>query len=360
MVLVYGVVHPPLRDTCSTDRSWFFEKDELESLRSLFYDKPVCLNHNRLIVAGSVLNLALDDRGNLGAYLFIDTHTLPGRVAMRRIEQGISLGLSVQFYFGENPNAMDRVANVTAIEISIVRHPLHPGSRILKYGNRHSQSISNSGFGTIILEMDATNDAAIESAVDKEDRRMAAMELAKEWEKQGINAAVIVEFMNHSTAMREAERKKLDEMLSEREQLEREEDAWSVNLLKKELKEGNTGVMMATRIACSKQRKINALEKTILDFERERVAAAAAAAESKAPPPTAIPVTPQAVARPPIDAGAASAEESRLLAIKNKTAKLTSNGHRQMAEPLQLSSSKADIDAAYENFKKSKNPPPTS
>ena len=336
MVLVYGVVHPPLEEVSDT-RGWLFEADELETIRHLFYDKPVRLEHKPLLRAGSVLDLQLDEYGNLGAYLFVDETTRVGRVAMRRIRDGTALGLSVLFYAGQHPIHRGRVVDNTAIEISIVRYPLHRGSRILKYGNRFTQFISDSGIRKIVLNMSSpaqTNTDAdpdvIDEALLREDQKLAAQELCREWEAQGICRTSIRQFIEAKAHHKESELKKLQEMEDIREQLFAEyiaNDLYSKEILQQGINDHST--LVAMRIACSAIRDKNAM-KTLFDLEKERMDA------------KALSTKPQ-ISRPPLDAVQTSPHETAHHTLQTKIERLRAVGTKNTGSHTTLSERPEDL-----------------
>ena len=162
MVLIYGTVHPPLRESDGT-RGWLFEKDELDSLQSAYYGVPACMEHDVNDKVGIVFYLDLDPLGNLCVYIYVDENTPNGIRALLSIRSGETLGLSVRFISSQNPIHRGRDGSLWALEVSIVRQPQHPQSRILYYGDKHKLYLSHSGFEKIYHNMSTPEQTVLDN-----------------------------------------------------------------------------------------------------------------------------------------------------------------------------------------------------
>lgn len=147
MSFIQGLIHPPAEDV-GEFRGTYFNKEEIGRTLDRFAGVPLCVDHDREHVVGSVRSCTVQENGDIFVDAFVDDSSPKGESVMREIEAGIKKGLSMSYEAHMNKHAI-RFSDASPIEVSIVNKGAIPRSRILAFGNSKGITLSKSGISEI-------------------------------------------------------------------------------------------------------------------------------------------------------------------------------------------------------------------
>lgn len=194
-ISVHGTIHPPPAKPDGM-RGWMFEQDEMGDLQRGFCGRRVCVEHDPAKQIGRVVSIGLDSMGNITAHLAIDMRSQLAKATMLDVSTGAKLGLSVRFLTDRDPIHLGRRGPIYPLEISIVRNPQHPRSRILYYGDRPTMYVSRSGVNVIYHNMSTTGNSTDKHEGDEATRWDAYMDVSKLAKDSGLTPEAVAALIN--------------------------------------------------------------------------------------------------------------------------------------------------------------------
>ena len=212
---VRGLVLPPPEDV-GRFRGTRLNKEEITRTLDRFVGRPVCYNHDKRRVIGSIKGFEHQPNRDIHVDLYIDDSTADGKLAANEIRQGIKKGLSVQL---DSMSTADhfRFDDVTPIEISVVDEGGVDRSRILAFGNSARDiKISQSGFHEVFGETSQTMETAPQpptaipaSAEDAKEHN----EFVRAFEERGITKHNYQQFLEQVERVKKMDAEQISEKL---------------------------------------------------------------------------------------------------------------------------------------------------